>query len=104
MMYASAGRLISLYDIEEETLSEGQQLDWDSAGIIARDIGFRYDKDTLVFDKASFIIEPGQFTAIVGASGEGKTTVHVILSLLNQAELSFYVQAGEGQSGTSTGH
>lgn len=107
MMYASAGRLISLYDIEEETLSEGQQLDWDSAGIIARDISFRYDKDTLVFDKASFIIEPGQFTAIVGASGEGKTTVtRLILSLLEpeSGKLSFYnPKTGEEvQSGTST--
>ena len=107
MMYASAGRLISLYDIEEETLSEGQQLDWDSAGIIARDISFRYDKDTLVFDKASFIIEPGQFTAIVGASGEGKTTVtRLILSLLEpeSGKLSIYnPKTGEEvQSGTST--
>ncbi len=92
MMYASAGRLISLYDIDEEASSE-DQLNWASAGIRADKLGFRYDKDSVVFDKASFDIKPGQFTAIVGASGEGKTTVtRLLLSLLEPESgcLSFY--------------
>lgn len=92
MMYASAGRLIQLFDIKEELPASGQ-LDWTSAGIRAEDLGFRYDNDTSVFEKASFDIKPGQFVAIVGASGEGKTTVtRLLLSLLEPetGSLSFH--------------
>jgi ATP-binding cassette subfamily B protein len=106
MMYASAGRLIQLFDIKEELPASGQ-LDWTSAGIRAEDLGFRYDNDTSVFEKASFDIKPGQFVSIVGASGEGKTTVtRLLLSLLEPetGNLSFYDPAtGESvQSGPST--
>jgi ABC-type multidrug transport system fused ATPase/permease subunit len=106
MMYASAGRLINLEDIEEET-SSAEQPDWISAGISAKDLTFRYDNDKTVFDKVSFNIEPGQFTAVVGASGEGKTTViRLLLSLLEpeSGSLSFYnPETGEDvPSGTST--
>jgi len=106
MMYASAGRLINLEDIEEET-SSAEQPDWISAGISAKDLTFRYDNDKTVFDKVSFNIERGQFTAVVGASGEGKTTViRLLLSLLEpeSGSLSFYnPETGEDvPSGTST--
>ena len=106
MMYVSAGRLISLYDIEEELPSAGR-LDWASAGISADNLVFRYDKDALVFDNASFDIKPGQFAAITGASGEGKTTfIRLLLSLIEPVSgtLSFYNPAtGESvETGSST--
>jgi len=106
MMYVSAGRLISLYDIEEELPSAGR-LDWASAGISADSLVFRYDKDALVFDNASFDIKPGQFAAITGASGEGKTTfIRLLLSLIEPVSgtLSFYNPAtGESvETGSST--
>jgi len=106
MMYASAGRLISLFDIGEES-SSSVPLKWTSAGIIAKDLSFRYDEDTVVFYKASFNIEPGQFTAIVGASGEGKTTItRLLLSLLEpeSGDLTFYnpITGESVPSGTST--
>jgi len=106
MMYASAGRLINLEDIEEET-SSAEQPDWISAGISSIDLSFSYYNDKTVFDKVSFNIEPGQFTAVVGASGEGKTTViRLLLSLLEpeSGSLSFYnPETGEDvPSGTST--
>src|SRR5690606_10293739 len=92
MMYVSAGRLISLYDIEEEFPSS-EQLCWASAGIRAENLVFGYDKDILVFDNVSFDIKPGQFAAVTGASGEGKTTfIRLLLSLLEPGNgtLSFY--------------
>jgi ABC-type multidrug transport system fused ATPase/permease subunit len=106
MMYASAGRLIGLYDMGEEPQS-AEHLDWPSAGIRAEDLCFSYDKDALVFDKASFDIKPGEFAAVTGASGEGKTTIiRLLLSLLEpeSGSLSFYnPDTGESvSSGPST--
>jgi len=106
MMYVSAGRLISLYDIEEEFPSS-EQLCWASAGIRAENLAFGYDKDILVFDNVSFDIKPGQFAAVTGASGEGKTTfIRLLLSLLEPGNgtLSFYdpVTGESVPSGPST--
>ena len=106
MMYVSAGRLISLYDIEEEFPSS-EQLCWASAGIRAENLVFGYDKDILVFDNVSFDIKPGQFAAVTGASGEGKTTfIRLLLSLLEPGNgtLSFYdpVTGESVPSGPST--
>jgi len=82
VMYASAGRLISLYELEDENFTE-EKLQWHSAGIRANELEFKYDRDIPVLNKASFEIKPREFTAVVGASGEGKTTfIRLMLSLL----------------------
>lgn len=92
VMYTSAGRLIELYELDEEGFSK-EQLHWKSAGIAAEELGFSYDQNTSIFDKASFEISPGEFAAVVGASGEGKTTfIRLLLSLLKPVSgtLSFF--------------
>ena len=97
-MYASAGRLIKLYELEDENFTE-ERLHWRSAGIRANGLEFSYDQETSVLNKASFDISPGEFTAVVGSSGEGKTTfIRLLLSLLRPTygDLSFYnPQTGE---------
>jgi len=61
-------------------------------GAIAfHDVGFRYDEGQPVFDGLSFAVEPGQFVALVGASGVGKSTLCALIP-------RFY----EPQSGTIT--
>ncbi|MCD9067450.1 ABC transporter ATP-binding protein/permease [Staphylococcus pasteuri] len=49
--------------------------------IIFKDVGFSYsnDKDNLVFNHLSFDIPEKTFTAIVGASGSGKSTIAKLL-------------------------
>lgn len=90
VMYASSGRLIQLYDIDEED-STDERLNWSCAGIQARDLEFKYDDNVTVLSKASFYIRPGEFTALVGASGEGKTTlIRLLLSLLKPSEGDIY--------------
>lgn len=46
-----------------------------------RNVSFRYSGKELVLDKISFNVLPGQTIAIVGGSGEGKTTLVDLLSL-----------------------
>jgi len=92
VMYTSAGRLIELYELDEENITN-ERLHWKSAGIIADELEFSYDKNTSILNKASFEIRPGEFTAVVGASGEGKTTfIRLLLSLLKPVggSLSFF--------------
>jgi ATP-binding cassette subfamily B protein len=51
-----------------------------SKGLIEfKDVGFGYDKNKLVLDEVSFTIKPGQKIALVGESGEGKTTLTNLL-------------------------
>lgn len=92
VMYASAGRLISLYELEAENFTE-EKLKWHSAGIRANELEFKYDLDIPVLNRSSFEIKAREFTAVVGASGEGKTTfIRLLLSLLKPTSgaLTFY--------------
>jgi ATP-binding cassette subfamily B protein len=90
IMYASAGRLMDLYAIEDECLT-GKAPDWSAAGVCSENLEFRYDKDTAVLDNVSFNIRPCEFTAVVGASGEGKTTfIRLLLALLKPSGGGLY--------------
>lgn len=51
------------------------------------EVSFRYATDgPLVLDRLSFSIEPGEFVALVGASGSGKSTVQRLLMGLEQPQ------------------
>jgi ATP-binding cassette subfamily B protein RaxB len=54
-------------------------------GVEVRDLSFRYsDDEPFVFENASFSIAPGEYVAITGPSGGGKTTlIKVMLGLLH---------------------
>ena len=55
----------------------------DAPGIEFRDVTFNYDA-TPILRGLSFVAEAGKITALVGASGAGKTTVfHLLTGLLN---------------------
>ena len=95
-MLASAGRIIELQNLPREEYS-GASIKQKNIGVKVDKISFGYT-DELVFDDASIDFKPGEFTAIVGKSGIGKTTlVRLIMAFTNKMKgnIEFYNDAGE---------
>ena len=74
------------YAVEAKALCEAAEKQ--GVRIEVRDVSFRYQKsETMILNKVSFSVEPGQVAAFVGPSGGGKTTVlRIMLSLLQACE------------------
>lgn len=93
---ASAGRIMELQNLPlEEKLPEG--IDADEVGVKVEHLTFGYANDTVLED-VSFQIQPGEFVAIIGESGIGKTTlVRIIMSFMSNilGKVTFYNNNGE---------
>ena len=77
----AAERLFLILDAEPEP-QEGQLLTSCQGRIEFRDVHFAYDPLKPVLEGVSFVLEPGQKLALVGATGSGKTTVTALLQRL----------------------
>lgn len=87
---ASAEKLFSVMDVEPEIVSPVHPTDITIRGRIEfRNVWFAYEKDDYILKDVSFVIEPGQKVAFVGATGAGKT------SILNLIGRYFDIQKGE---------
>lgn len=64
--------------------------DIQNAVFSVQDMGFAYDEAHRIFENASFAI-PAGVTALVGDNGTGKTTLARILTGLNQAQGTFFI-------------
>lgn len=73
---AASGKIFRLLDLPEK---EEKQNDYTEGDIICRDLCFTYDGERQVLDSVNMTFEKGKFTAIVGESGCGKSTVSAIL-------------------------
>lgn len=84
-------RLINLLDIAPEVLDKDDALDYhDFKGKIEfKNVWFAYKKDEWILKDVSFVINPKQTCAFVGATGAGKTT---ILSLIVR---NYEIQKGQ---------
>ena len=76
----AAGRIMILMDMPAERRvceEEASELRKNENGIHIKGTGFdfAYRNGRSVFEKADFKIKPGEIVAVVGASGEGKTTL-----------------------------
>ncbi len=81
---ASATRLMEIERLSLEK-SGSQNIELNKAGIKFEDVAFQYNEDKPVIQNATADIRPGEIVAIVGPSGEGKTTIiRLVLSLLEQ--------------------
>lgn len=88
---ASVERIMELEDLEMEKPVE-KLPDRFSVEVILDEVDFSYNKEELVLEKASFDLKPGETLALIGPSGEGKTTIiRLILALLkpNRGQLFF---------------
>lgn len=95
---ASAGRVIELQDIPREEKLE-KNIAPVNIGVKVDDVSFHYDMEKEnVFEDASLTIKPGEFVAIVGESGIGKTTlIRLIMSFMSsyQGNITYYNASGE---------
>ena len=102
-MIASAARIIEIQKLPEETSLE-ENIRGEQVGVRVNKISFGYGED-LVFDQASIDFKPGEFTAIVGASGIGKTTlVRLIMAFTNKAAgtIEFYNVHGDREKANAS--
>lgn len=87
---ASADKIFSILDVEPEIVSPVRPIDVSIKGRIEfRYVWFAYEKDDYILKDVSFVIEPGEKAAFVGATGAGKT------SILNLIGRYFDIQKGE---------
>lgn len=87
---ASAEKIFAILDEKPEILNPPQPKPIDIKGKIEfRHVWFAYEKDDYILKDVSFVIEPGQKTAFVGATGAGKT------SILNLIGRYFDIQKGQ---------
>lgn len=104
----SAGRLMDIVEMPQEDYSEDAQIKEfeetykeQGLGLMMQDISYTYHTGTQVFAHAGLEAYPHEIIALVGPSGEGKTTMlRLILSLLRAQEGTAFVCAGKDREET----
>lgn len=87
---ASAEKIFTVLDEEPEIINPEYPVEVNINGRIEfKDVWFAYEKDNWILKNVSFVIEPGQKVAFVGATGAGKSTI------LNLIGRYFDIQSGE---------
>ena len=71
-----------LKEIQNQNLQEGEDYNLKKFDIDLKDVEFAYNKDAKVLNGLSFKAKQGEVTALVGASGCGKTTILKLISRL----------------------
>ncbi|MDU7115034.1 MAG: ABC transporter ATP-binding protein [Peptoniphilus harei] len=71
-----------LKEIQNQELQEGEDYNLQKFDIDLKDVEFAYKKDVKVLNGVSFKAKQGEVTALVGASGCGKTTILKLISRL----------------------
>ncbi len=89
--FTAAERLYSLLEVKSEVKEKEDAIDVESfkGKIEFRHVWFAYEEDNWILKDVSFVVQPKQTVAFVGATGAGKTT---ILSLLCR---NFEIQKGQ---------
>ncbi len=93
---ASAGRIMELQNIPLEEKEE-ITMKTEHIGVDIKELTFGYTDET-VLENVSLNVKPGEFVAIIGESGIGKTTlIRLIMSFMSdvQGDVSFYNTYGE---------
>ncbi len=98
----SASRLMDILDMPKEDFSMRREVGdfysrhlQEGLSVKLQDITYSYNTGKTVFRNASFEAHPHQITALVGPSGEGKTTMlRIILALLKPQSGTMTITAG----------
>ena len=105
----SAGRIMAVTELKCENLDEidqaralSESARHDGLRLCARDFSFSYADGAPVFSHAGMEIRSGEITALVGPSGEGKTTfLRLLLGLINPQSGVLQVSSGPSQMNIS---
>lgn len=71
-----------LKEMKNTKIQEGQEVDLNQFDIELKNVSFSYDQSTPVLKEVNFIARQGEVTALVGASGCGKTSILRLVSRL----------------------
>lgn len=96
MILTSAGRVMELQNIPREEKLE-QSITPENVGVKVENLTFGYTGESVLQD-TSLDIKPGEFVAIIGESGIGKTTlIRLIMSFMSnyQGSITYYNSNGE---------
>ena len=101
----SAGRLMDIVEMPQEDYSHDKEVEvfekkyrMGGIGLVVEDMGYTYHTGTEVFKHASMQAFPHEVVALVGPSGEGKTTMlRLILALICPKEGRMWVCAEENR-------
>lgn len=96
MILTSTGRIVELQNIPIEEKQE-QQISAENMGVKVEDLSFGYTEEMVLTD-TSLTIHPGEFVAIIGESGIGKTTlIRLIMSFMSnyKGNITYFNDKGE---------
>lgn len=96
MILTSAGRVMELQDIPVEE-KQPEQIKPEGIGVRVEGLSFGYTAE-MVLEDTALEIRPGEFVAIIGESGIGKTTlIRLMMSFMSnyRGNITYFNQAGE---------
>lgn len=81
MGMVGAERIFMVLDTQEKTPDEGEFIPESIEGLIEfKNVWFAYEDENWVLKDVSFVIQPGETLALVGATGAGKSSIINLLS------------------------
>ncbi len=96
-IFASTERVLELQDVAREDY-ESKEIKEENIGVEVKNLTFGYTEKENILENISLDIKAGEFVAIIGESGIGKTTlIRLMMAFLegNEGNIEFYNNEGE---------